>query len=504
MAETPAKTDVMFLFDTSGSMGSELTEATAKIVEVMEHTKATLPDVQFAVSEVRDYGPSPYDAETEFPWRLDVPLTPETAKVKEATEKLAAFGGGDSPESYGRALWESDTNPNVGWRAGARHVIVLVADNVPHDNNLNEGIPESKWVSPSPWNTGEELPGTWNIAGTVWTSGTNMDFQSTMGKLGHDGKPLEEVEFFGEETGYLPYWEYWASLAGGVALPGKSGELAARLSSLIEKGATTSLPPCPSGQVRNGEGVCVHATSTQVICNLVIATASDTCTATVGDAASESPTNPTGTVTFTSSNGGVFSAGNTCNLTPTPMSGNTSSCSVQFLPPSEPSTLPAITASYGGDATHAPSSGQTHYGPASELAIHLSLAGIGTITPGGTVEVPVACEFPCVVVGELLTLPGLAKLTSLDGADAGALAAKHKKKHKPVLLGKGTLKLGSAGKGKLIVKLSRKGKNALSHVTSHGVHLTLKIRATTLGGTLVAVKQQGITVRPSKHKKHHH
>lgn len=261
-AGTPEATDVMFVFDTSGSMGGELEEAEAEIVSVMEHTNATLPNAEYAVSEVRDYSPSPYDEEEGvLPWKLDQPLTADLAAVKAAIEPLEATGGGDGPESYGRALWESDTNPSVGWRSGARHVIILVADNVPHDANLDEGVAESLWVEPSPWNTGEELPGTWSIPGTQWTASTNLDFQTIMRQLALDGKPLQAVEFYGAETGYLPYWEYWASLSGGQALNGVSGELAAKLTTLIETGATSTLPPCPAGQERNEAGVCAGSST---------------------------------------------------------------------------------------------------------------------------------------------------------------------------------------------------------------------------------------------------
>jgi hypothetical protein len=419
------------------------------------------------------------------------------------------------PESYGRALWETDTNPNVGWREGAQHVIILVADNVPHDNDLNEGIPESTWakneetgIVENPFNTHEELPGKWGIPGTVWTPGTNLDFQTTMTQLALDGKPLEDVDFSGV-AGYLPYWEHWASLAGGHALGAGTTELAAKVTTLIETGATTPLSPCPAGQVRNGAGVCValHPTTTQVICNLIIATASDTCTATVGDAAPSGSTNPTGTVTFASSNGGVFNAGNTCNLTPTPLSPNVSSCSVQFLPPTLPSTLPAITATYLGDTIHSGSSGQTHYGPAGELATHVELSELGTIKPGGEVEVPVGCGFPCVLSGELSSPPG-AKSSSVSLSSAELSAAhgkKKKKKRTPVTLGKGTLKLSTAGKGTLKIKLTSKGKRAFAHVKGRGVRVTLKVTITTLDGRLVATETKRLKVVAKKkaHRKHH-
>ncbi len=507
-AEAPAHTDVMLLFDTSGSMSGVLEEAKSEIVGVMNHINGELPDAHFGVAEVRDIpiGADEKEVEESFekPWKLDQPLTSDLNSVKTAIEPLFADGGGDGPEAYGRALWETDTNPNVGWRGGARHVIILIADNVPHDNNLDEGIPSNLWVEPEPWDTGEELPGKWGIPGTTWTPSTNLDFQSIARQLGSDGKPLGMVDFQGTETGYLPYWEDWAGLSGGKALAAGTGEVAAKLTSLVETtscGGTCEKPPPPK-----------HPTASQVICNLVLATASDTCTATVADSASGGATNPTGPVTFASASGGVFSAGNTCNLTATPASSNTSSCSVQFLPPTGPSALPAITSSYAGDGTHSGSTAQTNYTPASSLEHLVSLSEAGTIKPGGEVEIPIDCEFPCVTSGELFNEPDLGNIASVAsfGGQVEAVAteaAKHKKrkhKKKPVLLGKGSIKLSQPGKGKLLITPTGKGRRALKGVKKGTkVHLTLKITIDTINGTLVVTKKQHVTLRPLAKKKGH-
>ena len=82
-------------------------------------------------------------------------MTSNQSAVASAIGGLYASGGGDGPEAYGRALWETDTNPTVGWRAGSTSSDRAGRDNVPHDNDLNEGIPESDWVEESPWDTGK-------------------------------------------------------------------------------------------------------------------------------------------------------------------------------------------------------------------------------------------------------------------------------------------------------------------------------------------------------------
>ncbi len=266
-------------------------------------------------------------------------------------------------------------------------------------------------------------------------------------------------------------------------------------------------PPKESPSPNNG----LVGTATQVICNLVIATASDTCTATVGGAATFG--NPTGAVKFTSTNGGVFSAGNSCNLVPTPFSGSVSSCSVQFLPPTNPSSLPAITASYLGDAHHNPSSGQTSYGSANSLSGYVEISSTATTSPNGkNVELPISCQFPCQISGELTSRPQFPAETASFagfGASKAVLARakkpskKRKKVAKSVLLGKGSLTLSAPGKGTLVVKLNAKAKRALTKAKGRAIKGILTATVQTANGTLVKTEKKTITIRPAvkKHKK---
>lgn len=500
----PSATDVMFVFDTSGSMTGELTEAKEKIQSVMAALSSTLPNVAFGVSRVEDVpgwegagytGSEPSQEELaankEKAWELVQPISTEQAASIAAINKLEIGFGGDPPEAYGRALWEADTNANDGWRAGARHEIVLIADNVPHYQNLNEGLPESQWLE-NPFDTGEETPGKDGIPGTQWTNSTDLSIIAVAKQLAADGKPLESVEFFGGEDGYLHYWEYWAGLSGGSALNGASGELASKLTALIEGGACGAGSHCP------------HPTNTQVICNLLVATASDTCTATVADTDPSEATNPTGAVGFASASGGSFPSGASCTLAATPASPNTSSCSVEYLPPTKPSSAPAITATYAGDTGHISSQGKTTYPAAEELAKDIKASELGEFKENEG-EVPFECGFPCIVSGELFTTPSLASLSSVGAVtvELPASAARHKKAKKPVLLGTGTLKLTKPGKGKLIIHFNARARHALAHLKGK-LHLTIKYTIKTTTGTLVEKVTAHITLKPKRKRSKRH
>lgn len=237
-ADPLTQTDVMLVFDTSGSMKPALKEATAEIEDLTARIDAELLDVRYGLSEIRDYGGSPFDPHDPglLPWHLVSPMTNDREALAGAIAGLGAQGGGDYPEAYSRGLWEVDTNPAVGWRPTARHVIVLVADSVPHDDELDQGIPASDWFLPPPWDTGKELRETAGVAGTLVSAETDLDWQNVLQQLAAGGKTLEVVAVDGG-TEVLPYWENWAARTGGNAVAGQPGQLAEEIAGLAVSAA---------------------------------------------------------------------------------------------------------------------------------------------------------------------------------------------------------------------------------------------------------------------------
>jgi hypothetical protein len=99
--------------------------------------------------------------------------------------------------------------------------------------------------------------------------------------------------------------------------------------------------------------VTLRATTTVLTCQRSLAVFQK-CTATVSDTSPGSATRPTGTVSFSSSGRGKFSATH-CTLSGT---GTSASCTVTFQP-LIPLNGQTITANYGGDTTHQSSTGST-------------------------------------------------------------------------------------------------------------------------------------------------
>lgn len=280
-AVVPKETDIMIIFDTSASMQGVLEEAKEEIKTLVANTRASLPNVEFGVANVEDipgyFAPTlepvfnkkgeevskltetEYEEDPEKPWHLWQRLTSNEEEVEKAINKLSLFsgeggpehGGGDGPEAYGRALYETATNSMIGWRPGARHEIILIADNVPHTPNVNENIPSEFWLE-NPFDTGEELPGAWGIPGTTWKEPESLEFHHTLHKLDEEEKPLAMVDYFhtngfeSESENYIHYWEYWAAEAGGQAITVEEGtkSLDAKLSEIIKE-SSEGIPPCP-------------------------------------------------------------------------------------------------------------------------------------------------------------------------------------------------------------------------------------------------------------------
>ena len=132
------------------------------------------------------------------------------------------------PESYEAAVARPTRAPASAGATGARRMLVLVADNVPHDSDLNEGIPEDERTQPSPFNTRSSPEG--------------YDWQATLDAAREHGLPVLMVFFHGAGD-YLPYWAYWAGRTAGAATDGNISDLEDTIVSLVEDEADDTLPP---------------------------------------------------------------------------------------------------------------------------------------------------------------------------------------------------------------------------------------------------------------------
>jgi hypothetical protein len=199
--------------------------------------------------------------------------------------------------------------------------------------------------------------------------------------------------------------EYKAAAQIGSLPPGQI------VDTLTDSDPTDTDTADKTATMNTGPGsITVDPTSTAVACApaSVAVGASTTCTATVTDTAMTAST-PTGSVAFTTSgSGGSFSA-SSCTLSPSSTAG-AAKCSVSYKPGQVGSGTETITGAYGGDASHAASSGP------STLTITAS-----TLHPTSTA---VACAPGSVSVGSASSCTATVKDTAASGATtpAGSVA----------------------------------------------------------------------------------
>ena len=156
-----------------------------------------------------------------------------------------------------------------------------------------------------------------------------------------------------------------------------------------------------------GAGPTQDPTSTSVSCTppSVNVGQATTCTATVLDTTSGSPSTPTGTVTFSSDSDGSFTnPGTTCTLAPIGTTSRTAACHVDYTPNSAGSGTHTITGTYGGDSGHAGGSGHTGL-----------TVGPATNRPTSTAA---ACAPSSITVGQATTCT--ATVTDVGSGDTSA------------------------------------------------------------------------------------
>lgn len=123
----PPKPDLVFLADTTGSMGGAIANVKANATTIMNTVLAAQSDSQFAAASYKDFGCDP------VPYALDQAITSSVAAVQGAINTWSAGGGCDMPEAQINALFQLATAPAVGFRPGSTRIIVWFGDASGHD-----------------------------------------------------------------------------------------------------------------------------------------------------------------------------------------------------------------------------------------------------------------------------------------------------------------------------------------------------------------------------------
>ena len=123
----PPRPDVVFLADTTGSMGGALVNVRDNATAIMNTVRAAQADSQFGVAGYKDFvgGGAAYSL-------LQAVTDSIPAAQAGANAWLPASGGGDTPEANINALFSVAQNA-TGWRAGSSRILVWFGDASGHD-----------------------------------------------------------------------------------------------------------------------------------------------------------------------------------------------------------------------------------------------------------------------------------------------------------------------------------------------------------------------------------
>jgi len=232
VVDLPAKVDIVFSIDLTGSMTEEISRIKQEIGTIIDNlTTIASPttDFRFGVVSYEDY-PGYFDSTPcgsgyyqtygqagtkpngDAPFRIDQPLTNDFDAVAATVLGLIQGSGADGPQSYGRVFWElgqTDTGTSLGFRNDALKLIVNFADNVPHDRDLNQGISSPPFAT---FDTGVD-PGR---NGVIDCNNDDIDFQDdAIAALSSTGIRLLHIDSSGYPD-YYPYWQFWTSETGGA------------------------------------------------------------------------------------------------------------------------------------------------------------------------------------------------------------------------------------------------------------------------------------------------
>ncbi|MFC1587228.1 VWA domain-containing protein [Planctomycetota bacterium] len=118
--------EIVFLFDSTGSMGQYLNETKKKIIFLTKLIDAMVPKNRIAIGTYRDRG-------DDYVVR-GLPLTTNKKKLHRYMKDILAEGGGDEPEALAEALlWAFNENK---WSPEAEKVVIFIGDAQPHRGSV--------------------------------------------------------------------------------------------------------------------------------------------------------------------------------------------------------------------------------------------------------------------------------------------------------------------------------------------------------------------------------
>ena len=122
--DTNADIDVVFVVDTTGSMGGEIAQIRADLSILVDQLATTTDSYRVAVVSYRDFSQRTGDSD-DYPSRVDQTFTEDLDLIQAAIDSLTADGGGDWEETVFSGIQAAIELP---WRPGVTKIAIVIGD----------------------------------------------------------------------------------------------------------------------------------------------------------------------------------------------------------------------------------------------------------------------------------------------------------------------------------------------------------------------------------------
>ncbi|XP_050395189.1 uncharacterized protein LOC126814219 [Patella vulgata] len=129
--------EIVFSFDTTGSMSSCLNQVRGQIQDMVQRLQADIPSIRMAVFAHGDY----CDKSTYVTKYID--FTTDVNKLCDFVKTTGSTGGGDTDECYELVLRQ--VREDLSWTPGSRRSLVLIGDAPPHEPSYPQNTLNIDW-----------------------------------------------------------------------------------------------------------------------------------------------------------------------------------------------------------------------------------------------------------------------------------------------------------------------------------------------------------------------
>ena len=129
--------DVVFSFDTTGSMYPCLTQVRKKVQSTVKRLFKEIPNIRIGIIAHGDY----CDADNPYVTKI-FDLSSKQKSICNFIQKVEPTFGGDAPECYELVLHEARS---LNWEAGRSRVLVVIGDDVPHGPSYKQNKKNLDW-----------------------------------------------------------------------------------------------------------------------------------------------------------------------------------------------------------------------------------------------------------------------------------------------------------------------------------------------------------------------